>query len=325
VAGVWLSAGALSLAALGWELFWRRRGFVPWVRDDWPAWALVRRSVRLKGHDAVALIGASRLQVALVPAILAELTGRRPAMLAVDGCSPLAVLADLAGDKAFNGTVLCSLTPAALAEPEAADDRAAKWIRKSHRISTVGLIGWRFCLALQGRLACLSPDLTFRRLRLAAKTAAWPRPHRAPMARDRSRALHYERTDADALRRARERRERAVRAAAHPLAPRDFTERLRRIGGWVDAIRARGGRIVFLRLPSSGEVRELERLGWPRERYWDRLAAVCTAARSIHFEDEPLLAGFNCPDGSHLGAEDARRFSRALVRILKDGARGERR
>ena len=39
---------------------------------------------------------------------------------------------------------------------------------------------------------------------------------------------------------------------------------------------------------------------WPREVYWDRLAAH-SRALAIHFEDYPHLAGFQCPDGSHLG------------------------
>jgi hypothetical protein len=318
VVSVWVVAGAVPLAAASWEAFWRRRGFVPWVRDDWPAWSAVRRSDLLKGPDAVALIGASRLQVGLVPGILARLTGRRPAMLAVDGSSPLAALGDLAADLAFNGTIICSLTSAALAEPEAAEGRSAKWIRKSRSISPSRLLIWRLWLALQGRLVCLAPDLTVGQLLGALKSATWPMPHRAPMSLDRSRALDYSKVDIDALRRARERRQQAVSAAARPLPPERFDERLARIAGWVDAIRSRGGRVVFLRMPSSGAVRDLERGTWPRSLYWDRLAAA-VGARSIHYEDHPRLAEFKCPDGSHLGAEDARRFSRELLEVLREG------
>ena len=65
----WFCGGGLLAGVCAWEIFWRRRGFVPWVRDDWPAWALARRSPRLRGKAAVALVGASRLQVALDPDI----------------------------------------------------------------------------------------------------------------------------------------------------------------------------------------------------------------------------------------------------------------
>ena len=318
MASVWVAAGTISLAAAGWEVFWRSRGFVPWVRDDWPAWSAVRRSDLLKGPGAVALIGASRLQVGLVPALLANLTGRRPAMLAVDGSSPLTVLADLAADIAFSGTVICSLTPAALAEPETPADRSAKWVRKSRNLPPTKLLLWRLWLSLQAHLACLSPDLTPGRLLEALQSTTWPEPHRAPMSLDRCRVLDYSRVDIDALRQAAERRQQATGTAARPLSPERFGERLERIAGWVDAIRSRGGRVVFLRLPSSGVVRDLERRTWPRERYWDRLTAA-VSARTLHWEDDPRLAGFECPDGSHLGAEDARRFSRLLVEVLREG------
>ncbi len=318
VATLWWGPAAVFAAAAGWEWFWRRRGFAPRVRDDWPAWALKRGCAGLKGPGAVALVGSSRMQVGLCPRMLAGLTGRRPVMLAVDGSSPLAVLADLSGDRAFTGTVLCSLTPAFLAEPQNPADRAAKWVRKYRHISPPLLSLWRLRLFLQGRLVCLSPDLAPSRLLIAARTAAWPQPHRAPMAPDRSRAFKTVRVDVDALRRGRERRQEAACAAARPLTPERFGERVKRIAAQVDVIRRRGGEVVFLRLPSSGRVRELEERTWPRERYWDRLAAGC-GALAIHFEDHPRLAGFRCPDGSHLGAGDARRFSRALLGLLRDG------
>ena len=307
-------AGLFLLAACGWETFWRRKGFIPWVRDDWPAWALARRCLRLTGRDAVAVLGASRVQVALDPDILTTLTGQRPVMLAIDGASPLAVLADLAADAGFNGTVICSLMPAWLAEPAGNADRAAKWIRKSHRLSIGARRRIGFWIACQARLACLSPDLTPARLFSALKAGAWPLPHRAPMTADRFRRLDYRRADIDRLRHSLEQREKARAAAAHPLTDL-FEQRLEQIESSVQAIHGRGGQVIFLRLPSSGAVRALEARTWPRSRYWDRLSAA-TCARTIHFADYPQLANFECADGSHLGAEDRRRFTAALVEIL---------
>jgi hypothetical protein len=320
----WLGAGGLLAVACLWEIFWRRRGFSPWVRDDWPAWAVARRSPLLIGKQALALVGASRLQTALDPDILSAVTGCRPVMLAVDGCSPLAVLSDLAADPAFTGTVICSLMPVWLAEPDGADDRSAKWIRKSRRLPGWAVWPWRLWIGCQGTLACLSPDLTPARILAAAKTGAWPLPHRAPMAPDRFRRLDTQKADLEQLRLARRRREAAIHAAARPLPPEPFEKRLARIEASVAAIQRRGGRVIFLRLPSSGAVREMEERTWPRTRYWDRLAAG-TAAWPLHFEDHPQLTAFECPDDSHLGADDARRFTRELVGILRAGNRGQER
>lgn len=92
-------------------------------------------------------------------------------------------------------------------------------------------------------------------------------------------------------------------------------ERYRWVEQQVEKIQGRGGRVVFIRMPSSGEVRRIEFLTWPREKYWDQFAASI-AAPAIHFEDYPSLSGFNCPDGSHLDENSARQFTRNLLKIL---------
>jgi hypothetical protein len=84
----------------------------------------------------------------------------------------------------------------------------------------------------------------------------------------------------------------------------------------VDAIRKRGGRVVFIRCPSSDRLREMENQFSPRAGFWDRILAV-SGAPGIHFEDYPELAGFRCPEWSHLTAEDAKTFSRNLMPILE--------
>jgi hypothetical protein len=137
------------------------------------------------------------------------------------------------------------------------------------------------------------------------------------MAADRFRRLDYRKTDVARLRHARCRRETEIHAAARPLTPARFDERLDRIDKSVSEILVRGGRVVFIRLPSSGAVAQMEARTWPRAAYWDRLAAR-TRARTIHYKDHPQLEGFDCPDGSHLGVDDARRFSVALVEVLKE-------
>ncbi len=77
-----------------------------------------------------------------------------------------------------------------------------------------------------------------------------------------------------------------------------------------DAIRKRGGDVVLVHLPHEGAVRERERR--PRDRYWDRLAHAVGGV-TIHFEDHTALAGFPCPDGSHLDVADTARFTRELA------------
>jgi hypothetical protein len=206
-----------------------------------------------------------------------------------------------------------------LAEPADGADRAAKWIRKSRSMTDGARRCQRFWIACQARFAGLSPDLAPARIFSSLNAGAWPVPHRAPMTAERFRRLDYRKVDVDRLRHSRQRREEARVAAARPLSER-FEQRMGQIESSVQAIQKRGGQVIFLRLPSSGAVRELEARAWPRACYWDRLSAA-TRARTIHFEDFPQLAGFVCPDGSHLGVEDARRFTEALVGILRRNTR----
>jgi hypothetical protein len=84
----------------------------------------------------------------------------------------------------------------------------------------------------------------------------------------------------------------------------------------VQKLRARGGRIVFVRLPYSGGLKALEDRDTPRAQTWDPLLKG-TAAPGIYYEDYPELNGFNCPEWSHLSAGDSVEFSRRLVPHLR--------
>jgi hypothetical protein len=84
----------------------------------------------------------------------------------------------------------------------------------------------------------------------------------------------------------------------------------------VEKIRARGGKVVFVRLPHSGGLKDLEGRVTPRAQTWDPLLKR-TGVPGIHFQDFPELAGFNCPEWSHLSAGDSVEFTRRLVPHLR--------
>jgi hypothetical protein len=94
----------------------------------------------------------------------------------------------------------------------------------------------------------------------------------------------------------------------------------------VRKIRARGGDVVFVRMPSAGPFREIENAAFPRERHWDELLRRADAA-GVHFEDHPDLRDVEIPEWSHIRAGDTDRFTRALVVHLHEAlaARGTRR
>jgi hypothetical protein len=82
----------------------------------------------------------------------------------------------------------------------------------------------------------------------------------------------------------------------------------------VERIRARGGDVVFIRLPYAG-VYEGEDERFPRDRFWDRLLRE-TGAIGVAWQDHRELQGYDTPDWSHLGPREAERYTRELTRIL---------
>jgi hypothetical protein len=84
----------------------------------------------------------------------------------------------------------------------------------------------------------------------------------------------------------------------------------------VAKIRARGGKIVFVRFPHTGGLKELEDKITPRQQNWDPLLQM-TKAPGIYYSDFSDLSGFDCPEWSHLTAGDSVEFSRRLVPHLR--------
>ena len=74
-----------------------------------------------------------------------------------------------------------------------------------------------------------------------------------------------------------------------------------------------------MRFNSSGQLWQMEQSRFPRALYWDTMARM-THAATIHFEDVPELARFDCPDDEHMDCRDAPAFTAALVSEL--GRRG---
>src|SRR5438046_3916313 len=69
----------------------------------------------------------------------------------------------------------------------------------------------------------------------------------------------------------------------------------------VEKIRLRGGKIIVVRFPNSGGLKELEDRITSREKNWYPLLKM-TDAPGIYDSDFPDLSGFSCPDWSDVSA-----------------------
>ncbi len=306
----------VALLLLGaWECFWRVSGFDPVIEDDLGIWAIQRRAAAEEGDRKIVLLGSSRMQLDVDPQLVLAETGYEALMLAIDGNSPLPVLEDLADKSSFDGIVLCSFLPQWLADAGYGKNRSAKWVRKFHKQKWSFWIETRLSLLLQSNFVFRYPGLQPGKLWEEFLEGDFPRPPYAPMRSDRYRPADYTKTDISQLRAARVKRQQEIVADASPLDDREFAARISELESMVQKIHARGGRVIFLRLPSCDAILELEEKTWPRRKYWDRFAAEISA-RTVHFADYPELSGFDCPDGSHLDYRDAKLFTRSLLHSI---------
>ena len=256
------------------------------------------------------------------------------------GSTAWPALADLANDKNFHGIVICSVVPFLFFAPPGSPpmDRAEKGIKRFHNQTPAQRVSEYLAMPLEENVAFLKPD----DLSLEALLNQLPIPNR-PGALVPPRFPPYFQTE-DWERRARmwekcaepgSELAKQIQQIWIPLftppappsyIPKDvffaqvsegIKKRFADVTAAVEKIRARGGKVVFVRFPHTGELKELEDRITPREKTWDPLLKM-TGAPGIYYSDFPELSGFKCPEWSHLSAGDSVEFSKRLVPHLRD-------
>lgn len=320
-----------------WERHVRALGYEPDLDDTPSLWVKARQRAAHARPDQLVLVGASRTLFDLDLDVLEQAgRGPRPIQLATVGSNPVVVLEDLANDEGYAGTTLVGVVPPLLAAGGGPPMEAPRrYLRKYHDWSPANEWELALSLPIQGQLAFIQQeDLTLSQLvsqvPLPKRQAAFT-PELPP---------HFSRIDLDRRTRMTERAERDEKLMQRiqqiwlplfsgPPKPSVFTdEQWQKIldDGWlsnlakakaaVAKIQARGGKVFFVRHPSSGELRTLEERATPRALFWDRLLRE-TGAPGISYEDYPELREFQCPEWSHLSAGDSVEYTRRLSEILK--------
>jgi len=312
----WVAALVLVAAlAAGYEAFLRARDYVPTVQDDADLWSIQYDRVRADPH-AVALLGASRIQYAIDPALLSKLLGGRTvAMLAVNGNYPLAALRALAEDERFAGLAIVGVDARGLSRRHW--DMQQAWIAHYRdRWSRARWIHREIATWLQERFVFLRSPFSLANLtRRYLAGIGLPFNDYVVLRRDRVGFLDYRRTDIDAIRNRRIADLKDYYRDNPAPDPATWLRDLDEVSGWVRKIQARGGQVVFFREPVAAEHLALDEAHYPRAKYWDAYARVSPAIM-IDFRDDPAFGGFVLPDDSHIDGVDVARFTRALVQAL---------
>jgi len=314
----WLVVAVIVTAlVVRYELFLRARGYHPSVKDDAYAWSWERMRVADDSQRTVALLGSSRIMLAFSGAAFEQtLPGWKYAQLGIDGSTPVAAFQDLAADPGFRGIAIVDMSEIGFLKASWASQ--AKHVETYHRRwREVGELAERWLATkVQSRLA-LTATRTMRLVGLWLRTGTWPRPPYLTTHADRTRFADYAIADV-----ARLRKTRVDLIASWELTMRDpqiWLDEALALEPAIAAIEARGGRVVYVRMPTCDERWDAEEKITPKAQFWDVLATR-TRAVTVHFKDYPQLAKLPCPDTSHIDSNDGPEFTRAFLEILR--ARG---
>lgn len=326
-----LIAVLLSAVSLGaWEFYWRSKGFYPNIDDNKDLWAVQRAKVEQLTNDDVILIGSSRVLFDVQVDEWEKQTGRKPIQLASAGSSPLPIFSDLVNNSDFKGTILVGVTPGLFFSttfPEASPwKRAQTKVNHFHERTYAQQLNHYISLPLQNSLVMMSgseeewsDDIDLKallgRISIGNRTGE---PAFPPF-------YNFNETRVD----------RNTEMTAKTANDTAFANTIKTVWGFfgknapppdkkstmafflkdLKKFKAKGGKVILVRCPSSGGLKIGEDMKLPRATFWDDLVQQAQV-KSYYFEDYKQLQ-YECPEWSHLSAPDARKFTAELVKIMK--------
>jgi len=312
---------ATFVLMFAWELEMRHLGLQAGDLDDGRAeWAVERRKVDSGPRDSVVIIGDSRILLDTDLATWQRLTGRRPVQLALLGANAQPILRDLAGDEHFAGLLVIGTSEFSYFS----DDTVPGVLRYIKNESPSQRTGLQLHRILSRHFAFLDSNYTLFKLLERHK---WPERKGVVSPYDDVWKLSESYDDRQTYLWDRLEHDDYLRRQAQTIWTEFFSgppvkaDKVARISAStkadIDRIRSRGGEVVWIRPPSSGQLLNIEKIRYPRGRVWDKLMND-TGSFGLYFEDDPAMQQLSCPDWSHLSRTSAVAFTDAYVRVLQD-------
>ncbi len=319
----------LGIAFLGvWEAYVRSQGYVSELDDNKSLWAIHRAKVDHLTSDDVILLGSSRVHFDIQLNEWEEATGVRPIMLASDGTTPTPIFKEIVEETDFKGTVVIGVAPVLFFSQPGKGfmwDRPTKRLRHYYERTYAQRANHHLSVPLERTFSFLNAseeewadDIDLKTLVNKISIG-----DRGPKGRPPFNNFGF--VDGD----------RNVTMFEKVKTDTAFANTVIKVwgAGWdrrpapvLDSVvlyyqpllakfKERGGKVIFLRCPSSGGNRERERIKIPKTDYWDAFLSQ-TGQVGYHFEEHATLKDFTCPEESHLFSTDARVFTKELVKIL---------
>jgi len=324
VAAGWMVLVLVFAAVAAWEWKMRDLGLVAGDLDDGKsAWSVERRKIASGDHDGVVIVGGSRILFDTNLGVWEEMTGRRPVQLAMPGMSGQAFLRDIASNSTFDGLVLIDVTPEQFFREGRGHPAFEGVLGYWEDEGPARRAGHHLGQFLSRYLAFLDDQYSLTELvdQLEIQNRGKiPGPFLRPwkLSENYAGRQYYLWSEVETNERLREHAIQVWLGLGRGPPDEALIARIRAdVRESVAMIRARGGDVVFIRPPSTGAYYEREQQNVPRARSWDRLLREA-GVFGIHFEDYPDMQGLDLPELSHLTREDAARFTRAYVGVLRE-------
>ncbi|MDB5198384.1 MAG: hypothetical protein JWO92_347 [Chitinophagaceae bacterium] len=313
----------------GWEFYLRSKGFDTSYYDDGSLWANKREMVYEPANKATVFIGSSRIKFDLDINTWENITGDHAIQLACVGSTPLPILENLANDKNFKGKLVVDVTEGLFFSSAAGNARTPNENIKYYKDQTPAQRGsFHVNHLLESQFVFLDKEwLSLNELLAGLHIRNRPGVYNFPGFPSDFGRVKFNRQEYMTNKMIADTNiQNQVKGIWNsfrqmskdpPASGAKLDSILTAVKNSVDKIRARGGQVLFVRTPSSGAYLMGEKMGFPREKYWERILAV-TGCPGIHFEDYPAIAHFVCPEFSHLSPSDAIVFTKNFINILQE-------
>ncbi|MEO6539768.1 MAG: hypothetical protein ABIN74_02210 [Ferruginibacter sp.] len=315
----------VAISLFAWEYFWRSQGFSNAYNDDEALWAKNRAMVYQPPKKATVFIGSSRIQFDLDIPTWEKNTGEQVVQLALHGACPRLALDNLANDEKFKGKLIVDVTEGLFFSP-GEDGEMNKRVKYLKEATPAQKVSAQIGFGLESQLVFLDKDFfslnaLLMDLRIPNRKGVFPVgifPKKFSYVNFWRQEIMMNEFETDTSMQNQVTGLWTLWGALskdHGIKGDTLLKIFHEVQISVAKIKGRGGKVIFVRTPSSGGYWANEPIQYPRAEYWDKLLAI-TNSPGIHFMDYPETKGLTCPEWSHLKRSDAILYTQHLIRIL---------
>ncbi len=322
-----LMLALVVLAVLAWEIHLRQNGYDLSYFDDPALWSHKRDMVYEDPAKATVFIGSSRIKFDLDIDYWEKNTGNHAIQLAAVGSTPIPILEHLAADENFKGRLVVDVTEGLFFSSDPGNAyRPIENMAYYKDRTPAQRAGFYINYLLESVFVFLDKEnlalnVFLEKLPIENRKGVFQFPNfpdqfgRVMFNRQEYMTNAFVADTAqrnivkgiwDGFRKA---------SKTPPASGLKLDTIVNCVKTATNKIKARGGTVLFVRTPSSGPMLIGEGMGFPREKYWNRILQA-TGCPGIHFADYEAIRHFECPENSHLSMSDARLFTKEFIRIL---------